>query len=78
MLSRFFSAERIGFKKTPRASEQNRPDVAERGDAWRRARKSSGGQLIFVDEAPAFAAAVRATALSLKLMRPSWPAATLR
>jgi hypothetical protein len=33
-----------------RASEQNRPDVAERREAWQRAQKSLGGRLIFLDE----------------------------
>src|ERR1700739_2924250 len=37
-------------KKTVRASEQNRPDVAERREAWRRAQKDLGGRLIFLDE----------------------------
>jgi transposase len=50
MLSRFFAAEGISFKKTVRASEQNRPDVAERREAWQHAQKSLGGRLIFLDE----------------------------
>jgi hypothetical protein len=50
MLSRFFAAEGISFKKTVRASEQDRPDVAERRKAWRSAQKSLGGRLIFLDE----------------------------
>lgn len=50
MLSRFFAAEGISFKKTVRASEQDRPDVAERREAWQRAQKSLGGRLIFLDE----------------------------
>lgn len=50
MLSRFFAAEEVSFKKTVRASEQDRPDVAERRQAWRRAQKSLGGRLIFLDE----------------------------
>ena len=33
-----------------RASEQDRPDVAERREAWRRAQKDLGGRLIFPDE----------------------------
>jgi hypothetical protein len=33
-----------------RASEQGRPDVAERREAWRGAQKSLGGRLIFLDE----------------------------
>jgi transposase len=33
-----------------RASEQDRPDVAERREAWRGAQKSLGGRLIFLDE----------------------------
>jgi DDE superfamily endonuclease len=33
-----------------RASEQDRPDVAERREAWRRAQNSFGGRLIFLDE----------------------------
>jgi transposase len=33
-----------------RASEQDRPDVAERRAAWRCAQKSLGGRLIFLDE----------------------------
>lgn len=33
-----------------RASEQNRPDVAERRQAWQHAQKSLGGRLIFLDE----------------------------
>src|ERR1700749_1486375 len=37
-------------KKTVRAIEQDRPDVAERREAWRRAQKSLGGRLIFLDE----------------------------
>jgi hypothetical protein len=37
-------------KKTVHASEQDRPDVAERREAWRRAQKSLGGRLIFLDE----------------------------
>src|ERR1700746_2254176 len=37
-------------KKTVRASEQDRPDVAERREAWRRAQKDLGGRLIFLDE----------------------------
>jgi transposase len=32
------------------ASEQGRPDVAERRQAWRHAQKSLGGRLIFLDE----------------------------
>jgi hypothetical protein len=50
MPSRFFAAEGIRFKKTVHASEPNRPDVAERREAWRRAQKSLGGRLIFLDE----------------------------
>jgi transposase len=41
MLSRFFAAEGISFKKTVRASEQDRPDVAERREAWRRVQIAS-------------------------------------
>src|SRR5437764_7592987 len=37
-------------KKTVRASEQGRPDVAERREAWRRAQNDLGGRLIFLDE----------------------------
>src|SRR6185312_2911243 len=37
-------------KKTVRASEQDRPNVAERREAWRRAQKDLGGRLIFLDE----------------------------
>lgn len=33
-----------------RASEQDRPDVAERREAWRRAQTSLDGRLIFLDE----------------------------
>jgi transposase len=33
-----------------RASEQNRPDVVERREAWQRAQKGLGGRLIFLDE----------------------------
>lgn len=33
-----------------RASEQDRPDVAERREAWRCAQKDLGGRLIFLDE----------------------------
>jgi hypothetical protein len=33
-----------------RASEQHRPDVAERREAWRRGQKSLNGRLIFLDE----------------------------
>jgi transposase len=50
MLSRSFAAEGISLKKTVRASEQDRPDVAERRESWRRAQKSLGGRLIFLDE----------------------------
>jgi len=50
MLSRFFATEGISFKKTVRASEPDRPDVAERREAWRRAQKDLGGRLIFPDE----------------------------
>ena len=32
------------------ASEQDRPDVAERREAWRRAQKNLGGRRIFLDE----------------------------
>lgn len=32
------------------ASEQDRPDVAERREAWRRAQNNLGGRLIFLDE----------------------------
>jgi len=32
------------------ASEQDRPDVAERREAWRQAQTSLGGRLIFLDE----------------------------
>src|SRR6516225_7224158 len=37
-------------KKTVRASEQDRPDVAERREAWRQAQNGLGGRLIFLDE----------------------------
>src|ERR1700758_2149810 len=37
-------------KKTVHASEQDRPDVAERRQAWRCAQGSLGGRLIFLDE----------------------------
>src|SRR3984957_6414113 len=37
-------------KKTVHASEQHRPDVAERREAWRSAQTSLGGRLIFLDE----------------------------
>src|SRR6185437_8635885 len=37
-------------KKTVRASEQDRPDVTERREAWRQAQKSLGNRLIFLDE----------------------------
>src|SRR5215472_8981921 len=37
-------------KKTVHASEQDRPDVAERREAWRHTQKSLGGRLIFLDE----------------------------
>jgi hypothetical protein len=40
----------VSFKKTVRASEQDRADVAERREAWRHAQKSLGGRLIFLDE----------------------------
>jgi hypothetical protein len=50
MLSRFYAAEGISFKKTVRASEQDRPDVAERRQAWRREQKNLVGRLIFLDE----------------------------
>ena len=33
-----------------RASEQDRPDVAERRDAWRSVQKGLDGRLIFLDE----------------------------
>ena len=50
MLSRFFAAEGSASKKTVRASEQDRPDVAERRDAWRSVQKGLDGRLIFLDE----------------------------
>ncbi|QAU45372.1 IS630 family transposase [Bradyrhizobium guangzhouense] len=50
MLSRFFAGEGISFKKTVHASEQDRPDVVERRQAWRCAQTSLGGRLIFLDE----------------------------
>jgi len=50
MLSRFFATEGISFKKTVHASEQKRPDVAERREAWRQMQRSFGGRLIFLDE----------------------------
>ncbi|MBR0684366.1 IS630 family transposase [Bradyrhizobium manausense] len=50
MLSRFFAGEGISFKKTVHASEQDRPDVVERRQAWRGAQASLGGRLIFLDE----------------------------
>ena len=50
MLSRFFAAEGISFKKTVRASEQDRPDVAERREVWRSVQKRLDGRLIFLDE----------------------------
>src|ERR1700723_394132 len=37
-------------KKTVHASEQHRPDVAERREAWRSAQTSLGGRLVFLDE----------------------------
>src|SRR3984885_5808718 len=37
-------------KKTVHASEQSRPDVADRREAWQCAQKSLGGRLIFLDE----------------------------
>src|ERR1700721_418925 len=37
-------------KKTVHASEQHRPDVAERREAWRSAQTSLDGRLIFLDE----------------------------
>jgi transposase len=42
-----------------RASEQDRADVAERRDAWRRGQKSLGGRLIFLDETWATTAMTR-------------------
>ena len=33
-----------------RASEQDRPDIAEHREAWRSTQKSLGGRLIFLDE----------------------------
>src|ERR1700739_214209 len=44
MLSRFYAAEGISFKKkTVHASEQDRPDVAERREAWRQGQTRPGG-----------------------------------
>jgi transposase len=37
-------------KKTVHASEQDRPDVAERRKAWRHAQNNLVGRLIFLDE----------------------------
>jgi hypothetical protein len=37
-------------KKTVHASEQDRPDVAERREAWRQMQKNFGGRLIFLNE----------------------------
>src|SRR5678815_5582939 len=37
-------------KKTVRASEQDRPDVAERREVWRSVQKRLDGRLIFLDE----------------------------
>src|SRR6185437_6588322 len=46
---RAFSPPRASAsKKTVRASEQDRPDVAERREAWRRAQKDLGGRLFFL------------------------------
>lgn len=54
MLSRFFKAERISFKKTVRAAEQLRPDMAAWREAWRAAQAElAGRRLIFLDESGA-------------------------
>ncbi|MEH3037922.1 MAG: IS630 family transposase [Sphingomonas adhaesiva] len=52
MLSRFFTRRGISFKKKRvHASEQLRPDVAERREAWRAMQpRLDAGRLIFLDE----------------------------
>ncbi|WP_091881219.1 IS630 family transposase [Bradyrhizobium sp. Rc2d] len=50
MLSRFLPVRALASKKTVHASEQDRPDVVERRQAWRCAQTSLGGRLIFLDE----------------------------
>ena len=50
MLSRFLLLRGSASKKTVRASEQDRPDVAERREVWRSVQKRLDGRLIFLDE----------------------------
>lgn len=51
MLSRFFTGNGIRFKKSVYASEQLRPDVAARRQAWRAMQPVlSASRLIFLDE----------------------------
>lgn len=50
MLSRFFAAEGVSYKKTVHASEQQRPDVAAAREAWRAGQAELSGRLIFLDE----------------------------
>jgi hypothetical protein len=48
---RFFRAEGTSFKKSLRAAEQDRPDVARRRDRWRQHQKRLDPQrLVFIDE----------------------------
>ncbi len=50
-VQRFFKAERIGFKKSLHASEQDRPDVARRRLRWRQHQASvEASRLVFIDE----------------------------
>src|SRR6266404_4945387 len=47
----FFEHEGISFKKKPRASEQDRPDVARRRAQWKRYQdKLDPARLVFIDE----------------------------
>lgn len=51
LLHRFFGRHELSFKKTLHASEQERADVAEQRDRWRRDQPSlDPARLIFIDE----------------------------
>jgi transposase len=51
MLSRFIRAQGLSFKKTLRATEQDRPDVARRRARWRRYQgRFDPRRLVFIDE----------------------------
>ena len=51
MLSRFFRAEGISFKKTVLPAEQERPDIARKRARWRRYQdKIAPERLVFIDE----------------------------